>query len=526
MKKCPKCGHENKDGAATCAECGAALAKAKEEDLNEGVLLEGDDLAPCIEAEPQIIVPKKGPLWEHLGGDEYRGKFAVIRPCISRGRSIRGYQPIYEGQMLAEHASVFKGWPMYSDHLSEQLAEAFMEALQEKGRSIKDLGGRLAETWYDPDLVMEGDDDAGYRKGGVVGWVHPQPWVREMLNADRQVLHTSINAWPTKVKVGRASWDTAKKGAVIEGIRAKPMGSVDFVFRGGAGGRPLAVSEEDRQLAVSVLESAYPSPRRNPKETNVKKLSEMSAAEIKALPQAKLVELLKEEGGESVAESVAEAIALGVTGNGGSTVLPEGAALTAESLAEALTEQERRLNDRFDKRLKEDRESRDGELEERDEARDLEGVAHATLAEAHTNGFPQAWVDQLTPRYTVTAQGIGTGLKLAESDLTDGEGQKLDPKTAMKEKVRADIEESIKLIEAGGGKPRVKGFGQTVKDPQGSGGDGGSDGERGGKDKQKPLVREAGDNAWLDFLHESGDLTGDTAKDHERLAEVAGGGSH
>lgn len=488
--------------------------------LAEGaVLLEGDDLAPVVESSTEIIVPKKGPLFEHLGGDEYRGKFALIRPCQSRGRAIRGLQPIYEASMLGQFAGVFAGWPMYGDHLSEALAEEFMEKLNEMGRSIKELGGRVAESWFDPDLVMEGDDEKGYRKGGVVGWVHPQPWSRKMLEADRYILETSINAWPTKVKVGRPSWDTSKKGAVIEGIRSKPMGSVDFVFRGGAGGKPIAVSEEDRQLAVSILESAYPSPREgNPKEPNVKKLAEMSHEEIRALPKATLVKLLKEEGGEAVAESVAEAIQLGNSGggsNGGGA--SEGAPLTAEALNEALSTQRTELTKDFEAKLKEAREEGDKDLRERDEARSLEGIAQATLAEAKENGLPQAWVDQLKPRYTVTAAGIGTGLKLSESDLSDGEGQKVDPADAMKERVKADVAEAIKLIEAGGGKPRVKGFGQTAADPQGGGEDKKKDGD-------KPnLVREADNDAWLGFLVESGDLTGDPDKDQARLAEIAGG---
>ena len=496
--------------------------------LAEGaVLLEGDDLAPLVEASTQIIVPKKGPLFEHLGGEEYRGKFALIRPCQSRGRAIRGFQPIYEGAMLAEYAAVFSDWPMYGDHLTEALAEEFMEKLQERGRSIKELGGRVASSWYDPELVMEGDDEKGYRKGGVVGWVHPQPWSRQMLEADRHILQTSINAWPTAVKVGRPSWDSSKKGAVIEGIRRKPMGSVDFVFRGGAGGAPLAVSEEDRQLAVTILESAYPSPREgNRTEQNVKKLAEMSHDEIRALPKDQLVKLLKEEGGEAVAETVAEAIQLGGSGgsgngNGNGNGGPaDGTPLTAENVAEMLAEHERKLREGFESELKKARDEGDTELREREDARSLEAVAHTTLQEAKDNGFPQAWVDQLKPRYTVTSAGIGTGLKLAEADLSDGEGQKVEPADAMRERVKADVAEAIKLIEAGGGKPRVKGFGQTAADEQGSDPAKGS----GKGDGDKPnLVREADGDAFLGFMVESGDFSGDGEKDTARLAEIVGG---
>lgn len=532
-KTCPNCGHEHDSKVAKCEKCGGDMSKKKvkeDAELQEGDnLQEGDTLTPIIESSTALIVPKKGPLFEHLGGDEYRGKFALIRPCQSRGRAIRGYQPIYEPSMLAEHAAVFADWPMYGDHLNEALAEEFMEKLSELGRSIKELGGRVASSWYDPDLVMEGDEEKGYRKGGVVGWVHPQPWTREMLNADRHILETSINAWPTGVKVGRPSWDTSKKGAVVEGIRRKPMGSVDFVFRGGAGGRPMAVSEEDRTLAVTILESAYSSPRDgNPDpEPTVKKLSEMSHEEIRKLPKDKLVKLLKEEGSEAVAESIAEAIALGADGGSGGSGgggAPEGTPLTAESLAEALETQKRELTEEFETKMKEAKESGDTELRERDKARPLEVKALEILAEAKDNGFPQAWVDQLKPRYQVLTEGIGSGLKLSESDLEGDEGKTLSQEEAIVERVTADINEAIKLIEAGGGKPRVKGFGATAADEQGSEGKdkGGSGGGNGGG-KGRDLVAEASGNRFLGFLVESGDLTGDPEKDNKRLSEMVRG---
>jgi hypothetical protein len=85
----------------------------------------------------------------------------------------------------------------------------------------------------------------------------------------------------------------------------------------------------------------------------------------------------------------------------------------------------------------------------------------------------------------------------------------------MRERVKADIAEAIKLIEAGGGKPRVKGFGPSAPDPQG---DGAKD-----KDSKPNLIREADSDAFLGFLRESGDLVGDPEKDTARLAEMVGG---
>lgn len=524
--------------------------------LEEGALLleaASADYGPVVESTATLLVPKKGKVFEkrqvEIAGRVQEvnvGRFAIIRPCMSRGRAIRGLRPIYEAQMLAECASIFSGWPMYGDHLSEQIKEAMYEQLaeelgedklkalesklQEAGRSIKEIGGRILKSWFDPELVTEEDAQFGYRKGGVVGDVIPQPFVHEMLEADPGVLQCSINAWPRRVRVGRPSWDGNTKGAVIEGIAAKPMGSVDFVFKGGAGGRPI--SEAERQLppdvaklAVTILESTYSSPGEASKPTEetqrmLKKLSEMSTEEVRKLAKTDLVKLLKEEGGEAVAETIAEAVALGEAGGNGGGGLSEGAPLTAEAVQEMLTEQARDLNESFEQKLKEAREAGDTDLREREDARSLESVAHELLAEANSNGLPQAWVDQLKPRYTVTKAGIGSSLKLAESDLSDTEGQKITEADAIRARVKADVAEAIKLMEAGGGKPRVKGFGPSAPDPGST--ETGKTADK-GKEKGGQLVREAEDDAFLGFMKESGDLTGDDERDSARLAEMAGG---
>lgn len=548
VKTCPHCGHQHDSKVKNCAECGKLMEeKRAPEGLEEGAVLDSSELAPIVESRAHLIVPKKGKVFEkrrvEIAGKVQEvnvGRFAIIRPCMSRGRRIRGLSPIYEAKMLAESANVFSGWPMYGDHLSEQIKEAIEESLMEElgeekfkaleaklieaGRSIRELGGRLIKTWFDPELVTEEDEAMGYRKGGVVGDVIPQPFIYEMLENDPGILQCSINAWPRRIVVGRPSWDSSKKGAVVEGIAAKPMGSVDFVYRGGAGGRPLfegeeAYSPQDARVAVTILESTYSSRRdgKEPKEPDDmpnKKLSEMTAEEVRKLPKTRVVEMLKEEGGEAVAETVAEALQLGGSDNGGSST-PEGTPLTQESVAEMLTEHERTLREGFEEKLKEAREEGDKELREREEARSLESVAHEALAEAQRNGLPQAWVDQLKPRYTVTKSGIGSGLKLAESDLTDEEGQKVKEDEAIREKVKDDITEAIKLMEASGGKPRVKGFGPSTPDPQAD--------DKKKSDKGNTIVREAKEDTFLGFLLESGDFIGDDEKDQARLHEMVGG---
>ena len=259
----------------------------EEDHLSAGALFEELDGAPLAEANSRVIVPKRGKLIESDGSM----KIAIIRPCVSRGKRLgpQKLPPIYEPKMLERNAKVFSGWPMYMDHLIaealKEMADELREAaegtdllgwLEERSRSIKELGGRILESWWDPELTFEDDDDFGFRPGGVVGRCIPQDEPRRMLEADPGILQTSINAWPSGAKVGHPSWDSSQRGMAIEGIRKRPMGSVDWVFRAGAGGRPLLEEDDDfRARAVSLLESVYsaaqsqdPPPKRTPKPTS------------------------------------------------------------------------------------------------------------------------------------------------------------------------------------------------------------------------------------------------------------------
>lgn len=514
MKTCPSCKKSVKPNEEDkCPDCGADLSKVKMQEgdpldaLAEGTIIGGDDLPQLVESA-QIIKPKKGNLFEDRvieGGHTVKvAKFAIIRPCQSRGRSIRGLQPIYEPRMLAENAAVFAGWPMFLDHMSEELVEALSELLQEKGRSMKDLGGRVLKSYYDPEVSLEEDDSRGYRKGAVVGEVIPYKLVREMLEEDPLALNVSINAWPTKVRVGSPSWNPGGKGAVIEGIRSKPMGSVDFVVRGGAGGRPL--TEDEIASAVSLLESCFTSPRdgdpdRGKERTAMKKLSQMSESEIAKLTPEQLAEALKEENPQ-LAESLNAKPEPSNTGGGDS-------AITEEQLNKALREQREAITEEFKgAQLSEEQvEERANEIvREREELRSLSELANSKLAEAQANGLPKEYVEEIRKNYLLLPSGARAGLLVEERD--DDEGNKLTREALIEEQIKADIATAVKLIEAAGGKPRIKGLGPSKPD------EGGEDGK-----KKDPMGLKEG-NAFLEFMAESGTFVGDAEKDSTTLTEM------
>jgi hypothetical protein len=469
-------------------------------------VISGDDLrAPLFEAA-QIVVPKKGKLFEEKmieGGHTVKvAKFAIIRPCQSRGRRIRGHAPIYEPRMLAESSGVFSGWPMYIDHMDEELAEEVMELLQEKGRSLNSLGGRVLRSFYDPDLVFEDDAEHGYRKGGVVGEVVPQKSIREMLEEDPGCLNVSINAWPKSVRIGEASWDSSIKGALIEGIRNKPMGSVDFVFKGGAGGRPL--TEEERRSAVSLLESAYTASRddeRRKKEPVVKKkLSEMSGDEIAALTATQLTEALAEENPD-LAESLSEKETTPAKPS-------ETGGITEAQLQEALSSQRDAIVSEF--KLGEvdtlAEEKAEEIVAEREEYRELAGVAEKAVSELERNGLPKSFGNEIRKNYLLTASGPRPGLEVQERETDDGT---LSKAAVLKENIKGEAETAVQLIESAGGSARVTGLGPSGEDANGGGK---------GKDGKRAGLREG--SAFTDFLAESGDLTGDAEKDQTHLAEM------
>jgi hypothetical protein len=508
VKKCPHCDKQVTPKDDTCPECGKEMKVSEEA---EGALIQPGNLDLLVEAA-EVIVPKRGKLFEERvieGGHKVKvARFAIIRPCQSKGRRIGGHAPIYEPRMLAENASVFTGWPMYLDHMSEELAEAFAAFLQERGRSMKDLGGRVLKSFYDPEVSMESDEENGYRKGAVVGEIIPQKIVREMLEEDPFALAVSINAWPKGARVGTASWDSSVKGAVIEGIRSKPMGSVDFVPRGGAGGRLL--SEEEIRSAVSLLESAYTAARDDEqpdrKERPVKKkLSEMSGEEVAALTSDQLQEALREENPD-----LAEQIQI----DGGEGPAREGDAtkpLTQADLDSALNEQREALVEEFGDSKKAAEEMAEELVEEREQLRSLADLAAEKIGEAQRNGLPKAYADEIRKNYLLLPSGPRAGLQVEEREDEES-GKTLKVEEVLEEQIRADVETAVRLIEAAGGEPRVKGLGPTGKTEEV---------EEGKKAERRKALREG--SAFTDFLGESGDLTGDAEKDDKRVREMVEG---
>lgn len=194
----------------------------------------------------------------------------VIRPTIGQGQG----RHKYTAEMLRENAEVFTGWKMYVDHQSSEARKAAGGL----PRSIRDLGGRVMESWWDDSVPAEGR----FGQGAVVARVKPVGQVKRLIEEDPQLLEASIRAKATDVyqdtEEGEPVW-------VVEGIQEKPPGSVDWVSEAGAGGRvadlieglvqeseaPEGVTEDEDEATTETEGAAEAEPK---EDTSVEQLEE------------------------------------------------------------------------------------------------------------------------------------------------------------------------------------------------------------------------------------------------------------
>lgn len=164
----------------------------------------------------------------------------IIRPGIGKGQG----KHLYEASMLKRDAGKFAGWRMYVDHQSP-------EARRAAGglpRSVRDLGGRIIESWWDPSVPA--DVAKGHGAGAVVGRAKPVPFIRDLVENDPGLIEASISAQATAVRPVNHS--SGQRVWAVEGIQDR--GSVDWVTEAGAGGRvaPLLESSYSSEEAVEM----------------------------------------------------------------------------------------------------------------------------------------------------------------------------------------------------------------------------------------------------------------------------------
>lgn len=416
-------------------------------------------LDSLVENEVRVIIPKRGSVIAEDG----TCRIAIIRPCVSRGRRIMGLPPIYTPEMLEAHAGVFKGWPMYADHLAEALAEMErylspdelfrIEEAKKKSRGIFELGGRITASWWDPTIVLPEDEEFGFRPGSVVGTALPQPKVREMIRTDPEVMGCSISAYPKGAKAGRAPWDPSVEGALIEGIVSRPPGSVDWVVRAGAGGRVLHEEEDRRPLAVSLSEALYDLQPSGSDTTHEETMSTPTTPDLASATPAEIASWVAANRPGLVAEAFAPQIEASAT-IVVERILKEREYVTLADLDDVMQEQRTLLAKDTRDAIAEHGVDVEGEVtrlvEQRSGAEHLAGIAHR-LIEGADNLTP-GWKVELKKRYVVLPSGP------SESLLVEGD-EEHTAEELLRESVKADIDGAVALIQEASPGPVVTGQG-------------------------------------------------------------------
>jgi hypothetical protein len=369
----------------------------------------------------------------------------IIRPGVGKGRG----RHLYEAAMLALNAHKFNGWRMYVDHQSPEARKAAGGL----PRSVRDLGGRIVESKWDPNVPA--DPARGYGQGAVVGRAMPVPFIRELIENDPQIIEASISASATAVKPvnhnGQRVW-------MVEGINDR--GSVDWVTEAGAGGRvaPLIeasyASEEAVEMAllesmsddefVAYVHDARPGMQvieadddamdeddKDEPSAAVKKLMDkgMSRAQAeKFAANTKTQEAKEQEGDmpitpEQLQEALAESPEVLVEALKGNEAIAQYLNLTVQ---EALTD-ERSLQEA----------ERDAVIDRQWELRDLRDEASTIITESK---LPSTWQEGLRERFTLDAARRPT----AELDLVDDIDQAGKVTKSAKEKLTEALNEAIK----------------------------------------------------------------------------------
>lgn len=380
----------------------------------------------------------------------------VIRPGVGRGKG----RHLYEAEMLERNAENFKGWKMFVDHLSP-------EARRAAGglpRSWRDYGGKIVESWWDPDVPA--NDRFG--QGAVVARARPFGVVAEIIKHDPDVMEASISTAATGIS---ERMHNGERVLVVEGIDKR--GSVDWVTEAGAGGR-----------VVSLMEAAS--------------FPDMDADELHELSDEQLLEHLKETRPE-LAEALTppsdtnEEDEMGVTPEALQEALQDESVRETlqETLQEAVREQvEEHLPVLVEAAISAERDAIHAEAsalaERKLTVRDLRDKAHEII-EADRR-LPQAWKAQVKGVFDLTEAGPTPALDVIED--IDDEGAVIKTAEAkLVESVQAEVARQHDLL-AAANPTRVSGQGPTrVEEGETPEGD---EGKHGPQTQVGSLLQEAG----------------------------------
>lgn len=376
----------------------------------------------------------------------------IIRPGVGRGRG----RHLYEATMLSQNAHKFVGWRMYVDHQSP-------EARRAAGglpRSVRDLGGRIVEARWDPNVPA--DPQRGYGQGAVVGRARPVPFIRDLIKNDPALVEASISASATGVRPvqhqGQRVW-------MVEGISDR--GSVDWVTEAGAGGRvaPLIESSYSSEEAVemALLESmsddevleflrserpglklAVDESKNDPDNDGDNDADASDDPDEDGMGNPAVRKLVK--GGMPLKKAMAQ-VSEAAQKEGDVEItaeqLQEALSSNPDLLVEALGERIQNVIDsRVENALREEslaqQAERDAVIDRQWELRDLRDEAHGMITESR---LPESWQEGLRARFTLREDRTPT----PELDVVDDIDDEGTVTKAAADKLREAVEEACKV---------------------------------------------------------------------------------
>lgn len=409
-------------------------------DLREGIsLLEAASEAQVV-TRPDGSKIELGHDWQgnpSPGGvfdSQKRVPIHVIRPGIGKGRG----RHLYEPGMLKENAAHFAGWKSYLNHLSPEAKKAAGGL----PRDVRDLGGRLTETWWDP--TVPADPAKGHGQGAVVGMMRPVKAIRELIDDDPELIEASISASATGVRPvtrdGQRVW-------LVEGIN--PRGSVDWVTEAGAGGKVAAILNEayaeDDDVTMALLESMSDSDLLDHLRRDRPDLLTEAAEPGEPNSERTALSENNPEGGD-VAEITPEALSEALSAS--PDILLKALQTNGEAQVFLSSLVESKMADERDAIRAEAR----ADVDRAFQLAALERVAHEQIRESK---LPDSWQAGLREKFSLTENKPTDALDVV--DDVDESGKVTKPaKDKLAESVKAEIErEQTRLREASGTRVRT-----------------------------------------------------------------------
>lgn len=243
--------------------------------------------------------------------EEGSPKREVILTIIKSGWGNKAHNHYYPPSALREAADrqTFANVKMFVDHLSESQRRM----LGGLPRSVRDLVGRVKETWYDEESKT------------LKGRAKLVPWFYEMVASDPELVEASINA------AGRATPKLidGKQARFVESIEKAT--SVDWVVVGGAGGKVDALLEAHLEERINMLE-----------EMTVEQLVEARPDLVKDILEGPLNEFRTQHDAEPVTETMEEA-SVSSDVDADETDAPEVAQFTEAAIKDMVEERAREI---------------------------------------------------------------------------------------------------------------------------------------------------------------------------------------